>query len=167
MLRLRRALQEAPDGQGGCLADAADFKREAAALEVRLAGLQALEARCAAERSAGRNPGAKAQMLEVRSAELCLAVMEMLVEAAGYYALASADSLLLHNEGPVGPPTPRPLYRVCLPPKPNSARTALSTPHGGGLSPSCLASLHSGRTLGRSCGLRSHSATMLKLKVAR
>ena len=104
MLRLRRALQEAPDGQGGCLADAADFKREAAALEVRLAGLQALEARCAAERSAGRNPGAKAQMLEVRSAELCLAVMEMLVEAAGYYALASADSLLLHNEGAGRPP---------------------------------------------------------------
>ena len=114
MLRLRRALQEAPDGQGGCLADAADFKREAAALEVRLAGLQALEARCAAERSAGRNPGAKAQMLEVRSAELCLAVMEMLVEAAGYYALASADSLLLHNEGPVGPPYASPALQGML-----------------------------------------------------
>lgn len=103
MLRLRQALQAAPDGEGGRLADDADCQRRAAALEVRLAGLQALEARCIAERSAGKDPGAKALMLELRSAELCVAVMEMMVEAAGYYALAPADALLLHNEGPVGP----------------------------------------------------------------
>ena len=103
MLRLRQALQAAPDGQGGRLADDAGCQRRAAALEMRLAGLQALQARCAAERSAGQDPGAKALMLELRSAELCLAIMEMTAEAAGYYALASSDSVLLHNEGPVGP----------------------------------------------------------------
>ena len=104
MRRLRQALRETPDGEGGRLADAEDCKRKAAALEVQLAGLQALQARCAAERSTGKDPGAKAQMLEVYSAELCLAITAMLVEAAGYYALASADSVLLHNEGAVGPP---------------------------------------------------------------
>ena len=114
MLLLRRALQEAPDGQGGRLADDANCRRKAAALEVRLAGLQALQARCAAERSAGRDPGAKARMLEVRSAELCLAIAELLVEAAGYYALASADSILLHNEGPVGPPYASPAVQGML-----------------------------------------------------
>lgn len=103
MLRLRQALQAAPDGQGGRLADDADCKRRMAALQVRLAGLQALQARCVAERSAGQDPGAKALMLELRSAELCFAVMEMLTAAAGYYALAPSDALLLHNEGPVGP----------------------------------------------------------------
>ena len=114
MLVLRQALREAPDGQGGRLADDADCQRKAAALEVRLAGLQALEARCAAERSAGRDPGAKARMLEVRGTELCLAIMELLVEAAGYYALASADSILLHNEGPVGPPYASPATQGML-----------------------------------------------------
>ena len=114
MLLLRQALREAPDGQGGRLADDADCQRKAAALEVQLTGLQALEARCAAECSAGQDPGAKARMLEVRSAELCLAIMELLVEAAGHYALASADSILLHNEGPVGPPYASPAVQGML-----------------------------------------------------
>ena len=114
MLVLQEALREAPDGQGGRLADDADCQRKAAGLEVRLAGLQALEARCAAERSVGRDSGAKARMLEVRGTELCSAIMELLVEAAGYYALASADSILLHNEGPVGPPYASPAVQGML-----------------------------------------------------
>lgn len=127
MARLRRALLEAEDGHGGRLADDASFKRRAAALEIQLLGLQALAARCAAEQMSGRSlspksamlgaerhhasapqsssrgPSPKSALLELRCTQLRQAIAETMIEAAGYYALAAPNRLLLHNEGPIGP----------------------------------------------------------------
>ena len=103
MARLRRALLEAEDGHGGRLADDASLKRRAAALEIQLLSLQALAARCAAEQMSGRSPSPKSALLELRCTQLRQAVAETTIEAAGYYALAAPNGLLLHNEGPIGP----------------------------------------------------------------
>lgn len=114
MARLRRVLLEAADGQGGRLADAVPFRRRVAALEIRLLGLRALSVRCQAELVDGKAPGTKAAMLQVRGAELRQAILELLVEAAGYHALAAPNGRLLHNEGPIGPDWAAPAVREML-----------------------------------------------------
>ena len=114
MAHLRRALAQTEDGQGRRLAEVAAFEGKASALAIRLLGLRALAARCAAERLAGRDPGPLPVMLEVRSAELQQAIVELLVEAAGYYGMAAPDAVLLHNEGRIGPEWAAPAVRELL-----------------------------------------------------
>ncbi|MCY4214725.1 MAG: acyl-CoA dehydrogenase family protein [Gammaproteobacteria bacterium] len=107
LARLKADLPAIADGGGGSLDGDAGFRRRLAHLEVRLASLQALEARCLADRSAGQGrpgaPGAKASLLALGSADLELTLGRLRIDAAGYYALPQPDAVLTDNEGPIGP----------------------------------------------------------------
>ena len=104
LARLKTDLPAIADGCGGSLDGDAGFRRRLARLEVRLASLQALEARSLADRSAGKGrPGAKASLLALGASDLERELGELRIAAAGYYALPQPDPTLTDNEGPIGP----------------------------------------------------------------
>ena len=78
------------------------------ALAVDLAGLQALELRCADALGSGGPLPVPLDLMRLRSRQILLQLGALQIDCFGYYALPYPDPafpnpMLLHNEGPIGP----------------------------------------------------------------
>jgi alkylation response protein AidB-like acyl-CoA dehydrogenase len=79
-----------------------DLARQAAALEVEVAGLEALELRILSQQDEGRRVPALVAMRRLRQVRVVQRLGELQVAALGHYALPFPDVLLIDNEGPIG-----------------------------------------------------------------
>ncbi len=101
---LDELLAEAPDGRGGALADDPAVRRKVARVKVGFEALRALESKA----RFGSESGVKVDgllltlMVEIRHAELRLAVSRLATEALAYRALPMPDERPGDNEAPVG-----------------------------------------------------------------
>jgi len=82
--------------------DAIHLQRQSIAVE--LEGLCALELRYIDALQRETTPPVPLDLLRLRSREILLKLGALQMESFGYYALPYPDEMLLHNEGPVGPP---------------------------------------------------------------
>jgi alkylation response protein AidB-like acyl-CoA dehydrogenase len=90
------------------LADEEELATKRNALAVDLAGLQALELRCVDALARGQPLPVPLDLMRLRSGEILLQLGALQIDCFGYYALPYPDpalpnSMLLHNEGPIGP----------------------------------------------------------------
>ncbi len=91
------------DGDKPLLANAF-FKRKLSELEIDLTALEFTELRTLAGEAAGKGPGAEASMLKIKGSEIQQRIMELGLEAVGYYGapyfreFGEGD-----NEHPIGP----------------------------------------------------------------
>ena len=85
-----------------------DLAAKRNALAVDLAGLQALELRCVDALAGGKALPVPLELLRLRSRKILLQLGALQIECFGYYALPYPDgafpnTVMLHNEGPIGP----------------------------------------------------------------
>jgi alkylation response protein AidB-like acyl-CoA dehydrogenase len=81
------------------------FRLKLVDVEVRLIALDLRVLQMLAEMAAGGSPGPAVSSLKIRGTELCQRILELTMEAAGYYAMPYQKSLILgaSEEAPVGP----------------------------------------------------------------
>ena len=83
--------------------DSADLLRQLSAAEVALQGLQALEIRAMAPRSAQLPESLPISVLRLKAEALQEQIATLQLASFGYYALPQAAGLSGHNEGPIDP----------------------------------------------------------------
>jgi hypothetical protein len=102
--KLKKVAQSSPMGATPLIEDPA-FRMKLVEVEVRLLALDLRVLQMLGEMAAGGKPGPAVSGLKVRGTELSQRLLELLMEASGYYALPYQKSLILGvgREEPVGP----------------------------------------------------------------
>ncbi len=72
--------------------------------EHKISALNALQWRWQSALDEGHQAPFPQELIQLRASELAVNLGELLIEGFGYYALASPDARLSHNEPPIGPP---------------------------------------------------------------
>lgn len=105
LLKKLKTIAESETVNGVPLKQDPAFRQKLVDVEVRLMALDLRVLRMLAEMAAGGSPGPAVSSLKIRGTELCQRILELMMEAAGYYAMPYQKSLILgaNEEAPVGP----------------------------------------------------------------
>ena len=104
-IRRLKAMAAAEPTPGGFLIDDAGFRRKVAEIEIRLTALELTTLRMLAAIKGGAGPGTEANLLKIKGSEIQQDIAELMMDAAGRYALAYdahawADGT---HDDPIGP----------------------------------------------------------------
>ena len=113
-IRRLKAMAAAEPTPGGFLIDDAGFRRKVAEIEIRLTALELTTLRMLAAIKGGAGPGTEANLLKIKGSEIQQDIAELMMDAAGRYALAYdahawADGT---HDDPIGPADAAPLAGV-------------------------------------------------------
>ena len=113
-IRRLKAMAAAEPTPGGFLIDDAGFRRKVAEIEIRLTALELTTLRMLAAIKGGAGPGTEANLLKIKGSEIQQDIAELIMDAAGRYALAYdahawADGT---HDDPIGPADAAPLAGV-------------------------------------------------------
>lgn len=85
------------------LLDEPSFKRKIDAVEIELMALEITELRTLSSVEQGSAPGPESSILKIRGTEIGQRIMDLTIEAYGYYGVPYPQQRLIANEGPIGP----------------------------------------------------------------
>lgn len=109
-----RAIAAREPTPSGFLIDDPDFRVRIASLEIDLMALEMTTLRMLAALKAGTAPGTEANILKIKGSELQQAIAELMMDAAGNYAMAYDPHAFSdgRNSNPIGPDYAAPLAGV-------------------------------------------------------
>lgn len=105
MLKLKEMSRQEPGGNGGKLIEDAGFRGRLAKLEIGVQSLEIIEKRVMSALSQGENPGASSSIFKLRGSELLQEMLEMTMNAIGYYAMPYQPEAYVpgNNVEPIAP----------------------------------------------------------------
>jgi alkylation response protein AidB-like acyl-CoA dehydrogenase len=111
-LRKARELAKTETASGRPLSEDPDFARKLADLEIQIEVLDATERRIFDKLSSGQSVGAMSSLMKTRGSEIGQKVTEVVLEAAGVYAVPFVQDTYAHLEGRSNEPLPAPEHLI-------------------------------------------------------